>query len=295
MHSSDSPYDKRRTALVRKLYANIFKGTIAISTIGAYITFQVIIQQTDGSLSDSGPHTFSRQTAESFPAVAWVLFVAALAVASLAAILLAFCNATMSIATGGEEQKGSVPRPLARVASLRFPVQLDTLASLTAGLGIVLVLLAFFFCSLAVSAYCEGAGWTAAAFLLLSLTAAIGLWTWHTVRQRHLQQESSRETMLLEDADEVRLSKLGLSPLGADLEAGLAYAAKEPHRREKSLSLSLSLTKASYGNRERHQQLQREGMQQVARPGTMGSVRPVAQRYQPIVIPTATAAPLAKS
>lgn len=152
--------------IITKFHQDLFKGTIAISTLGASITFQVIIQQIDSSDNVSIHHTFHRRTARTFLAIAWVLFMSALGIASLAAILLAF-------------NKDRVRKGIARPEHTRSRFEL--MASITSGILLLLILSAFFFSSLAVTSYCEGAGWAGCGISGIFLLLSFWLWMRHVL------------------------------------------------------------------------------------------------------------------
>jgi hypothetical protein len=154
---------------IAKFHTNLFKGTIAVSTLGASITFQVVIQQIGDDADTSPFHTFHRKTARSFLAIAWVLFVVALGIACLAAILVGLREDVVKRdemeAMGKEE--------------VEEEVWYETLASATSGLLLFVMLSAFSFCSLAVTSYCEGAGWAGVGMSALFLVAASAIWIAH--------------------------------------------------------------------------------------------------------------------
>lgn len=153
-----------QASLITKFHQDLFKGTIAISTFGASITFQVIIQQIDDTQNVSTHHTFHRKTARTFLAIAWVLFMSALGIASLAAILLAF-------------NKDRVRNGIARPEHTRRRYALT--ASITSGILLLLMLSAFFFSSLAVTSYCEGVGWAGCGISGIFLLLSFWIWTRH--------------------------------------------------------------------------------------------------------------------
>ena len=157
----------RHVSLITKIHQDLFKGTIAISTLGASITFQVIIQQIDSSLNVSTHHTFHRRTARTFLAIAWVLFVSALGIASLAAILLAFNKDRV--------RKGIIARP--EQTRSRY----ELMASIVSGILLLLMLSAFFFSSLAITSYSEGAGWAGCGLSGIFLLLSFWLWIRHVL------------------------------------------------------------------------------------------------------------------
>jgi hypothetical protein len=138
---------------------NIFRGTIAISTFGASITFQVVIQQIDADVNVSIHHTFHRKTARNFLAIAWLLFTISLGTACMAAIVMALREDL------GHKEKGTY----------------EKIACVASGLLLFLMLAAFLFCSLAVTAYCEGAGWTGVGMSAVFLALALCIWLFHVL------------------------------------------------------------------------------------------------------------------
>jgi hypothetical protein len=143
------------------IYGSLFRATIAISTFGASITFQVIIQQISDEDSNEGDddHHFDRKTARSFLAIAWALFLIVLGISCFAATILAF-------------NKERLRRGLNQNKRDWYAVW----GAVAAGLVIALMLGAFLFSSMAVSAYSEGPGWLAAAFVGLFGIIALVLW-----------------------------------------------------------------------------------------------------------------------
>jgi hypothetical protein len=145
---------------VLSFHLNVFKSCIAIATFGASITFQVIIQQLpsehDQGESDS---PFSYNKAQAFLAQAWLLFIVALGLASFSLGLLALNRDLLKrkIENGGRHNV----ELMCMVAS--FVLQSVMLA-------------AFFFCSLAITAYSHIPGLVAAGFVGLFWCAAAGLW-----------------------------------------------------------------------------------------------------------------------
>jgi len=160
----------RHVSIITKFHQDIFKGTIAISTMGASITFQVIIQQIDSSLNVSIHHTFHRRTARTFLAIAWVLFMSALGIASFAAILLAFNK---------DKVRKGIPLEEAELEQTRSRYEL--MASIVSGILLLLMLSAFFFSSLAITSYSEGAGWAGCGLSGIFLLLLFWLWIRHVL------------------------------------------------------------------------------------------------------------------
>jgi succinate dehydrogenase hydrophobic anchor subunit len=148
--------------MITKFHENLFKGTLAISTLGASITFQVVIQQIAPEEDKSIHHTFRRKTTRNFLAIAWLLFVVALGVASLAAIMLALNQDRFR----DEEEN-------------RHRETYEKVAAGTSGLLLFVMLAAFLFCSLAVTSYCEGAGWAGVALSAVFMVLSFCIWLVH--------------------------------------------------------------------------------------------------------------------
>jgi succinate dehydrogenase hydrophobic anchor subunit len=150
-------YDQHHHYSQNNFHNNLFRGTIAVSTLGASITFQVVIQQIEADVNVSTHHTFHRKTARTFLAIAWLLFTIALGTAGLAAIVMALREDL------GRTGRGTYERA----------------ASAMSGILLALLLAAFLFCSLAVTAYCEGAGWTGVGMSVVFLALALCIWLFH--------------------------------------------------------------------------------------------------------------------
>lgn len=138
---------------------NLFRGTIAVSTLGASITFQAVIQQIEADVNVSIHHTFHRKTARNFLAIAWLLFAISLGTACIAAIVMAL-----------REDLGRTGRGT-----------YEKIANAASGILLLLMLAAFLFCSLAITAYCEGAGWTGVGMSAVFLVTALCIWLFHVL------------------------------------------------------------------------------------------------------------------
>jgi hypothetical protein len=155
---------------ITNFHENIFKSVIAISTLGASITFQAIIQQIDQTNNVSVHHLFRRTTARNFLAIAWICFVGALGTSSLAAILLAVNKDIVAHKIAEAHQIAEVRQ----IAEARHRLKKYELSlAIVSGILLLLMLSAFFFSSLAVTSYCSGVGWAgcvlSGVFFLLSL------------------------------------------------------------------------------------------------------------------------------
>jgi len=164
-------FDPHR-APIPKFHFNIFHGAMGISTLGTGITFQVIIQQIESDLNRSPYHTFTRKTARNFLAIAWLLFVISLGIASLAAISLAFTEDRHKY---DYSWAVSDKRKYERMSSIASAVLLFTM------------LPAFTFCSLAVTSYCEGAGWAGVAITGVFLVLFFCLWLFHLISRKRIR------------------------------------------------------------------------------------------------------------
>jgi uncharacterized protein YqgV (UPF0045/DUF77 family) len=137
-------------------------NAITVSIFGGSITFTVIVQQIqdpnefreNGALSRYG-----RESVRCFLSVAWLLFVAALAVASIITLLLTF-------------KRRSVERAL----TVGEKSWIGWLFHIFSGFLIAVLLGPFMVLSLAVAAYVEVVGWIGCA--VTSLTALVALYCW---------------------------------------------------------------------------------------------------------------------
>jgi len=134
----------------------LFTTIIGIATLGASVTFSYVISnQTPSSLHASG--TFSPAMVQEFLSISWLLFLLALAFASLFNTLLTFFKEHWKADWDGRNGDQS-----------RASVQLY--ASVAVAVLGGLVIAAFIFLCLVVIAYSTVVGWIALAF-----TAAFGL------------------------------------------------------------------------------------------------------------------------
>lgn len=151
---------------VVQLYAGLFKGTIAISTLVASITFQVIIQQIEKPDVDfSLEHRIDYKDARSFLAIAWTLCISALGIACI----------SYAVLTLNKERVVEMLETQNKDWTYYVYVFAGAIASI---LCQFLLLSAFLMCSMAVSAYSEKAGWTAAGVIIILMIAAVILWPW---------------------------------------------------------------------------------------------------------------------
>jgi hypothetical protein len=153
---------EQEKSMITKFHEYLFKGAFAVSTLGASITFQAVIQQIEASDNASLHHTFEHKTARTFLAIAWVLFMVALGVASLAAIMLVLNQDRIDSSEENEWKETC-----------------EKVAAGTSGLLLFIMFSAFLFCSLAVSAYCEGAGWAGVGLTCVFLVLSFCLWLVH--------------------------------------------------------------------------------------------------------------------
>ncbi|KAL1838827.1 hypothetical protein VTJ49DRAFT_2184 [Mycothermus thermophilus] len=144
-----------------QLWQSLFQATIAMSTFGGSITFQVIFQQVDGQPVEEDPHVFrfDYKDSRSFLAGSWAAFLIVLAISCIAAIAL-----TIRRQETVEGFKHTFPRRWA-------------LFIVVAGwLAVEGLIVAFFFSSLAVTAYSNKTGWATAGFTVLCAIGTLVFW-----------------------------------------------------------------------------------------------------------------------
>jgi len=145
---------------IMDFYQHLFKGGIIISTFGASITFQVIIQQLDDTQkTESGNHPFDYNEAQSFLATAWLLFIVGLGLSCYSLGILWFYRLHMKLAIN---DGGTHPSEIFAIIA----------ALLVQGL----MLAAFLFSGLAISAYSRKPGLVAVGFILGFSIIALILW-----------------------------------------------------------------------------------------------------------------------
>lgn len=143
------PMTKHSGASVVAFFTGLFQTIIAISTLGTSVTFSFILSANTQLGQPSS--FFSFQEVLTFLAISWLLFLLALAFASLCSTLLTFFKAHWSRDWDGEHGKHS-----------QFEVQFY--AVLASGLLGGLIIGAFVFLCLVVVAYVPVVGWIALAF-----------------------------------------------------------------------------------------------------------------------------------
>jgi hypothetical protein len=146
---------------VLDFHLSVFKGCAIIATFGASITFQVIIQQlpNEHSINQDGDHPFTYNQAQAFLAIAWLLFIVSLGLASFSLGILAINRDSFQekVRNGGKNRIELI----CMIAS--FALQ-------------SLMLAAFFYSSLAISAYSRNPGITAAILVGIMWILALILW-----------------------------------------------------------------------------------------------------------------------
>ena len=146
---------------ITQIWQSLFKTTIAISTFGGSITFQVIFQQVDGEPENENETAFrfEYKDSRSFLAGAWAAFLIALAVSCVGAVVLTIRH--QEIIAGFKHR---VPRGWA-------------LFTVVAGfIAVEGLIWAFVVSSLAVTAYSNKTGWATAAFAGLCAVVTLIFW-----------------------------------------------------------------------------------------------------------------------
>ncbi|KAJ9659139.1 hypothetical protein H2198_003281 [Neophaeococcomyces mojaviensis] len=143
------PMAKHSGQSVVTFFNGLFQTIIAIATLGTSVTFSFILSsQTE--LSNPAAY-YSQATVATFLSISWLLFLLALAFASLGSTLLTFFRAHWVHDWDGEHGRRS-----------QFQVQMY--AVLASGLMGVLIIGAFIMLCLVVVAYAPIVGWIALAF-----------------------------------------------------------------------------------------------------------------------------------
>ncbi|KAF2179447.1 hypothetical protein K469DRAFT_753983 [Zopfia rhizophila CBS 207.26] len=209
---------------VINLWDQLFKAIIVICTFGGSITFQVIIQKVEDNTDWSETHRFDYKDARSFLAVAWTAFLIALGISCAAVIVLRIKEDDIrSCLVRGEERKFVI---IGGVAS--FICQ-ETVVG------------AFGMSSLAVTAYSNKAGWTAAGFTIILGIATPILWIWQVLETKrrmrkqlqsllsyrptngHRRGMGSAGTSFSETRTDSSKVRGAYKSLGNSLERGLSY------------------------------------------------------------------------
>jgi hypothetical protein len=149
-----SPMTRHTAESVSAWFTGLFTTVIGISTLGASITFNYVIGNSNRPVDDS---YFSAREVQLFLGISWLLFLLSLAFASLASTILTFFKDHWKKDWNGEHGKTS-----------QRDVQLY--ATFATALLAGLVISAFMFLCLVVTAYSPIVGW-----LALGFTAAFGL------------------------------------------------------------------------------------------------------------------------
>lgn len=149
-----SPLTRHSAENVSAWFTGLFTTVIGISTLGASVTFNYVI----GVVSSPVPGSyFSREEVQLFLSISWLLFLLALASASLASTILTFFKQSWQKDWNGEHGKTS-----------QRDVQLYATFATASLAGLVVT--AFIFLCLVVTAYAPVVGWVA-----LGFTSAFGL------------------------------------------------------------------------------------------------------------------------
>jgi hypothetical protein len=214
-------------ALIRNLHINFFKATMAISTLGAYFTFQIAMQPLEQPQdADNRFHIFHTSTAQLFVALAWVLFLISLGGSAIAALTLSFGHAM------DRSYRSAIEDPNALAAAFHSKKKAGLLgwdpemwSAVSAGAMFLTMLFAFMFCCLALTAYSPVPGIAGVVIVVAFMIVTLTLWIRHILSvgpnafnglYSHInrsRRRSRRTSILLESG---RVSRLG-----PDLEAGL--------------------------------------------------------------------------
>jgi hypothetical protein len=174
-------YEKRRLALIRNLHINIFKGMMAVSTLGVCFTFQNSISpQAQPSYTLTGLHLFSSSTANAFVAIALILFLITLGGSAMAALALSFGHAIdRSYRPGSEDPSFPLSAFHSRKSSGFLGWDQEMWGAIAAGSLFLVLLFAFIFCCLAVAAFCPIPGIAGVMILAIFMIGGLIIWIRH--------------------------------------------------------------------------------------------------------------------
>ena len=173
--SNIAPMTHHPAESVSAWFAGLFTTVIAISTLGASITFNFVIGNNNTPVKDS---YFDVGAVQLFLGISWLLFLLALASASMGSTILTFFKHHWKKDWDGEHGRTS-----------QREVQLY--ATFTTAILAGLVVAAFIFLCLVVTAYLPVVGWASVGFTsAFGLMCAIGVmyqvpWPWQTNQPKH--------------------------------------------------------------------------------------------------------------
>ncbi|KIW19232.1 hypothetical protein PV08_03526 [Exophiala spinifera] len=150
------PITRHRGSSVSTFFNGLFSTAIAITTLGASITFSYVLSNGTAPPTSKSP-AFSQYQVQQFLAISWLLFLLALAFASLGSTLLTFFKNHWIADWDGANGETS-------------QVTVQLYAVVASGLLGGLIIGAFALLCLVVMAFSAGVGWAA-----LSFTAFFGL------------------------------------------------------------------------------------------------------------------------
>lgn len=200
----------KRVEKVLTWWDTFIKAFVGISTLGASITFNLILSDIANPSTVVRNARFSSGTVRIYLAISWLLFVMVLGVSTISGRLL------LDPLTGQQDEGRKLDREAVmqkKVIILSLTTWLDLFSLVVEGLTIT----AFMFLSLAVAAYVPVVGWIGVAFV--SPVAIVVLLLWSTT-------DISGLTNLTRKKDETESLKPGLNkakPKVASIEEELKY------------------------------------------------------------------------
>ena len=174
-----SPLTRHPAESVSAWFTGLFTIVIGISTLGASITFSHVIGGVSDPIRDS---YFSPEAVHLFLSISWLLFLLALAFASLASTTLAFFKYSWQKDWNGRHGKTS-----------QRDVQLYAMIATALLAGSVVA--AFIFLCLVVTAYAPVIGWIALGFTsAFGLVCAVGVmfqvpWPWQDNQPKRVETD----------------------------------------------------------------------------------------------------------
>jgi hypothetical protein len=175
-----SAHEKRRVALVRNLHINIFKGIMAISTVGAYVTFHIsmqpVLQPTD---ENAKHHLFQPSTAQTFVAVAFLLYLLTIGGSALAALALSFNHAMDRSYRFPSDDPNALAAAFRPSSKGLFGWDNEMWGAISAGVVFYILISAFIFVCLALAAFAPVPGVAGAVVLLIFMATTLAIWIRH--------------------------------------------------------------------------------------------------------------------
>ena len=190
------PMSQHQGSSVARFFTGLFTTVIGISSLGTSVTFSYVLTNNTSSPRSAQPF-FNVDQIQLFLAISWLLFLLALANASLGSTVLTFFKEHWTKDWDGVNGKAS-----------QFEVQMY--AVFAVGLMGALIIGAFVLLSLVVIAYSAVVGWVALGFTAFyGLVIAVGVlhqvpWPWRSNTPLHVLRHSESQDDLRGKSRELR-------------------------------------------------------------------------------------------